>query len=252
MPSDGTPTAIEEDAVRRFRPAERACAFAVHILTASGAALALLALIAAVQSNWTWMFLWLGIALTVDAFDGPLARRLNVAERLPQWSGDSLDFVIDFVTYVFVPAYAIAASGLLPNLAAIPLGALIVTTGALYFADRRMKTSDNYFRGFPVLWNAAAFYLFLLKPPSWVGAAGVACLVLLTFVPLRFIHPLRVTRWRRFNIALLIVWSVLSLAALVQDLSPGPWITAGLCAIGLYFLAAGLLQFPASDGRPNA
>jgi len=252
MPSDGAPTAMKQDPGQKFSTANRACAFAVHIFTASGAAFGLLALIAAVQANWTWMFCWLGIALAVDALDGPLARRLKVAERLPQWSGDSLDFVVDFVTYVFVPAYAIATSGLLPKLAAIPLGALIVTTGALYFADRRMKMEGNYFRGFPVLWNLAAFYLFLLKPSPWVGAAGVMLLLLLTFVPIRFIHPLRAARWRPLNMALLVLWSALALAALAYDLNPDLWITAGLCATGLYFIAADLLRFPARNGQSNA
>src|SRR6266404_5224802 len=97
-------------------------AFLVHLLTASGAALALLALHAAVQARWTAMFLWLALALVVDAVDGPLARRLDVGRVLPRWSGDTLDLVVDFVTYVFVPAYAIVASGLLPAALALPAG----------------------------------------------------------------------------------------------------------------------------------
>src|SRR5215471_12686262 len=94
----------------------RARSFVIHILTASGAALALLALIAAVDRAWSAMFLWLGLALIVDGIDGPLARRFDVARTLPRWSGDTLDLVVDFVTYVFVPAYAISHSGLLPGL----------------------------------------------------------------------------------------------------------------------------------------
>lgn len=231
--------------------ATRVRAFAVHILTASGAVLGLLALIAAVQGNWTSMFCWLGIALAVDGIDGPLARRLNVVEQLPRWSGDSLDLVVDFVTYVFVPAYAIVASGLLPSLTAIPLGALIVTSAALYCADRKMKTDDNYFRGFPVLWNVAAFYLFLLKPAPWIAAAVVALLVVLTFASIRFPHPVRVARWRYLNIALLSLWALLGIAALAQELNPTPWITGGLCAAGIYFVALGLLRLP-SSGQNHA
>ena len=116
------------------------------------------------------MFVWLGIALFIDGIDGTFARRLRVAELLPRWSGDVLDLVVDILNYVFVPAYALAASGLLPHAVAIPLGIVIVVTGSLYFADRLMKTSDYYFRGFPALWNVAAFYLFLLKPAPWLGA----------------------------------------------------------------------------------
>src|SRR5271156_6040965 len=111
-------------------------AFAVHIFTACGAGCALLALIAAVRAEWPQMFVWLGIALVIDGIDGTFARRLHVAEVLPRWSGDVLDLVVDILNYVFVPAYAIAASGLLSDQAAIPLGIVIVVTGSLYFADR--------------------------------------------------------------------------------------------------------------------
>lgn len=219
----------------------RALAFSVHILTACGAALALLALIAAARADWAAMFVALGLALIVDAIDGPLARRLKVAERLPRWSGATLDLVVDFVTYVFVPAYAIAASGLLPPALAVPAGAAITISGALYFADQEMKTADNYFRGFPGVWNLMAFYLLLLKPLPWVAAAAVALFVVLTFLPLRFVHPFRVAWLRPVSIGLLVLWAVLAAIAVGNDLMPGLWVTAALCAIGVYFLAIGWL-----------
>src|SRR6266568_1527279 len=199
----------------------RARAFAVHIFTAAGAALALAALLYAVRGQWAAMFLCLGIALIVDGVDGTIARWLKVAEVLPRWSGDVLDLVVDFVTYVFVPAYAIAAGGLLPEPLALLAGMVIVVTGALYFADRQMKTADNYFRGFPALWNVAAFYLFLLKPGPPVAALIVAGLAVLTFVPFKFIHPVRVARLRALNIALLLLWSMLVLIALWREFEPG-------------------------------
>jgi phosphatidylcholine synthase len=221
---------------------QRTRGFAIHLLTASGAALAFLALLAAVDRAWPAMFLWLGLALIVDGIDGPLARRFQVGVALPRWSGDTLDLVVDFVTYVFVPAYAIANSGLLPGLLAPLAGVVIVVTSALYFADRHMKMPGHYFRGFPALWNAAAFYLLLLRPPSWLAAAGVTILAIATFLPFPFIHPVRVARLRTFNIALLVVWAVLALITLARDMAPGPWITAALCAIALYVISAGVLR----------
>jgi phosphatidylcholine synthase len=171
--------------------------FSIHVLTAAGAACALLAMMAAVAEHWAGMFAWLGLALAVDAADG------------------TLDLVVDFATYVFVPAYAIAASGLLPAGLGAPAGVLVVVTGALYFADRAMKTPDNYFRGFPALWNVAAFYLLLLRPGPVAATASVTALAVGTFVPFPFIHPLRVRRHRAFNVAVLAVWAVLAVAALV-------------------------------------
>jgi phosphatidylcholine synthase len=225
--------------VARF---EHVRAFAVHIFTACGAALALLALIFATGGHWASMFFCLGIALVVDGVDGPLAREFNVAEILPRWSGETLDLIVDFTTYVFVPAYAIAASGLLPNALAIPSGILVVITGALYFADRQMKTPDNYFRGFPGLWNLGAFYLYLLEPPPWLAAAMIAVLAVLTFAPLKFLHPLRVRRLRVLNIALLAGWAVLAFLAVMHNLAPGLYVTWPLVAIAIYFFVAGLLR----------
>ena len=215
-------------------------AYAVHVLTASGAALALLALILATGGHWEAMFMCLGIALMVDGIDGPLARELKVAELLPRWSGEVLDLVVDFVTYVFVPAYAIAASGILPQQFAIVSGVVVVVTGALYFADREMKTDDNYFRGFPAVWNLAAFYLFVLEPAPWLAAAFVVALAVLTFLPVKFVHPLRVKRLRALNIALLALWAVLALLALVLQFDPGRAATWPLAAIALYFFTIGL------------
>ncbi|MGE3150806.1 MAG: phosphatidylcholine/phosphatidylserine synthase [Pseudorhodoplanes sp.] len=212
-------------------------AFAVHILTASGAALALLALFAAANRDYILMFWWLGAALFIDGIDGALARRLKLAENLPRWSGEVLDCVVDFTTYVFVPAYAIATCGLFSLVLGVPLGILIVVTSAIYFADREMKTPDNYFRGFPALWNAGAFYLLLWKPGAWVAATAIVILAVLTFMPVRTIHPFRVPHLRAVNAAILILWALLAAWALFQNLEPGLSVAIVLTALGLYFLA---------------
>jgi phosphatidylcholine synthase len=153
--------------------------------------------------------------------------------------------VVDFVTYVFVPAYAIAASGLLPQELTLPAGIVVVISGALYFADRNMKTSDNYFRGFPAVWNLAAFYLILLKPVPWLAAAMVVILAGLSFAPIKFLHPLRVKRMRALNLALLAAWTTLAFVAVVYDLEPGPYVAWPLGIIAIYFFVAGLLPWPA-------
>jgi len=223
-------------------------AFAVHVLTACGAALCLLALLAASSADWPRMFAWLGLALTIDAVDGTLARRFQVREILPRWSGDTLDLVVDYLGYVFVPAYAIIAGELLPRFAAIPAAVLILITSALYFADRRMKTADNYFRGFPALWNVVAFYLFLLRPEPWLSLVIVVALCAATFLPFPFLHPLRVARRRGVNIVLLLAWSALAIAAIFQDMAPGIFVKLSLAALAVYFCAAGL--FPGPPLRP--
>src|SRR6266403_2344550 len=186
----------------------RAAAFAVHIFTAMGAGVALLAMLEAVREHWGNMFGWLGVALIIDAIDGPIARKLDVVRLQPNWSGEVLDLVVDFVTYVFVPAYAITASGMLLPLAAPLLGIGIAVSGALYFADRRMKVADNHFRGFPALWNVVAFYLLLLQLSPALSSLLVAVLIVLTFVPFHVIHPLRVVRLRGLTLFLIGVWAM--------------------------------------------
>lgn len=214
----------------------RARAFSVHLLTAAGAGLALMALFEAVQGRWSAMFGWLGVALVVDAIDGPIARKMKVTQTLPHWSGDTLDLVVDFTTYVFVPAYAIAASGLIVPSLASPLGFAIVVSGALYFADLRMKTDDNHFRGFPTLWNVAAFYLFLLKPSPWMATVMMGLLVVATFAPFHVLHPVRVTRFRMFNLGAVIFGCMLAALTVWRGFDVPQPIPAILCLIGLYVL----------------
>ncbi|WP_024513235.1 phosphatidylcholine synthase [Bradyrhizobium sp. ARR65] len=219
-------------------PGARAAAFSVHVLTALGAGIALLALLEAVREHWAAMFFWLGAALIIDGADGPLARRLDVVRLQPNWSGDVLDLVVDFVTYVFVPAYAITAGGLLLPLAAPLLGIGITVSGALYFADRRMKGVDNHFRGFPGLWNLAAFYLFLLHWPPALSSVVVLVLIAATFLPFHVLHPVRTLRLRWLTLALMVLWAVLSLHVLLRDFDVGMPVVIALCAIAAYVVAS--------------
>jgi len=225
-------------------PTRRAAAFGVHIFTALGAGVALLAMLEAVREHWSAMFAWLGVALVIDAADGPMARRLDVVRLQPNWSGDVLDLVVDFVTYVFVPAYAVTASRLLLPLAAPLLGIGIAVSGALYFADRRMKSDDNHFRGFPGLWNIAAFYLFLLHWPPALSSLAIALLIVATFLPFHVLHPVRVVRLRWLTLTLMAVWGILGAYVLVRDFDVELPVIVALCLIALYVVASdGAIRF---------
>jgi phosphatidylcholine synthase len=219
-------------------PAKRVAAFSVHVFTALGAGIALLALLEAVREHWAAMFWWLWAALLIDALDGPIARRLDVVRLQPNWSGEVLDLVVDFVTYVFVPAYAITASGLVLPLAAPLLGIGVAVSGALYFADRRMKSADNHFRGFPGLWNVAAFYLFLLHPAPALSSLAVIVLIVATFAPFHVVHPVRVVRLRWLTLSLIAIWGVLSAVALANDFDVGAAVKIALYAIAAYVVAS--------------
>src|SRR6202142_3956812 len=189
-----------------------AAGFSVHLFTASGGAVAVLALYAAIERNFAICFAWLGLAFFIDGIDGTLARAAKVQITAASIDGTVLDLVIDFLTYVLVPVVALWRSDLMPAAASFWLGLLVIFASALYFADTRMKTSDYWFRGFPALWNVVALYLLVLRPPAMVcagllilGSAGM-------FAPIVFIHPMRVRKWRSVNIAACLVFLGLSTA----------------------------------------
>ena len=222
--------------------ARQTAAFAVHLFTAFGAAIAFAAMVAAVGGEFTVMFALLGVALAVDGVDGTLARKFRVAEILPRWSGDVLDHVVDYLNYVFVPAYALATSGLLPPPFAIPAAIAILLSSAIYFADTHMKTADGYFRGFPTLWNLVAFYLFLSHPAPIFSLATVAAFLVLTFAPIYFVHPLRARGPTTVNVVTLVVGAALGGIALFYHMAPPHAVLYGLYAVAAYFLAIGFVR----------
>lgn len=198
----------------------RSTAWAVHLFTATGVVFALLAMAAVLEHRWTAAMLWLFAAFIVDGVDGTFARAARVKEVVPRIDGDALDLVTDYLTYVFIPAFFILEAGLLPDLLALPLSALILVSSLYVFARRDMKTDDGYFRGFPALWNLVALYLYAAQPGQTAAAAVVALLVLLTFAPIHVVHPLRVADYARWPAALAIVWAASTLALLYPELHP--------------------------------
>ena len=171
-------------------------ALSVHLLTASGAVFAMLAMLAAVDEKWGLMFLWLVVAFAVDGIDGPLARRYHVKKFAPQYDGVIIDMIVDYLTYIFIPAFALFKSGLLPGWTGWIAIIVITFASVIYLADTRMKTKDNSFSGFPGCWNMVVIVLFATAPNFWAILAIVCVLAVAMFIPLKFIHPVRTERWR--------------------------------------------------------
>ncbi len=217
-------------------------ALAVHLLTASGAVFAMLAMLAAVDEKWSLMFLWLVVAFFVDGIDGPLARRYDVKKNSPIFDGVLLDLIIDYLTYVFVPAYALFKSGLLPGWTGWFAIIIITFTSAMYFADSRMKTKGYSFSGFPGCWNMVVLVLFALQPNFWVSVFFVALLAAAMFVPVRFVHPMRTQRWRMITIPMALGWTFFAGWAAWVDFHPESWAHYGLIITSVYLLAAGAIQ----------
>jgi phosphatidylcholine synthase len=218
-------------------------AYGVHVFTALGAALGFLALEAALSGQIVACFGWLGVALFVDAADGPMARRLNVSETASRYDGATLDLVVDFITYVFVPAAILLRPEIMPQPYGLVAGLIITIGSALYFADTKMKTEDWWFLGFPAVWNVVVFYIVVFLPPAWLALTIVVTLAAMMFLPVVFVHPVRVRRWRPMTMMVLLIWSIAALFAIViEKLAPAFWTKAILLAGAVYFLGLGFLR----------
>lgn len=217
-------------------------AAAVHVLTATGAAFALLALIAASHGRWQEMFVWLGIALIVDTVDGPLARRIGVSTVLPRWSGERLDLIVDYLTYIAVPAFALSQAELLPPAFRLPAAIAILISSLFHMADSKSKTEDGYFVGFPAIWNVVLLYLFALAPPPFASLAIVAFFILMTFVPILAVHPFRVGGLRYPAWALTALWCVAAAAATANPFPSPFWVQALLIATAAGLVGIGALR----------
>ncbi|WP_342362478.1 CDP-alcohol phosphatidyltransferase family protein [Terrarubrum flagellatum] len=220
----------------------RLAGYMTHLLTATGAALGFLALMAVISGDLVKAFAWLGVALVVDAIDGPLARKVAVKENAPRYDGAVLDLVVDFVTYVFVPAAMLIWGGLVPGVLGLIAALAIVAGSALYFADTRMKTEDWWFLGFPAVWNIVMLYLAVFPLPGWISFALVMIAVAMMFLPFPFVHPIRVRRWRALTIAMLCIWCVSAVLAIVYAFRPGALIEGALVVTAIYFLGLGFLR----------
>ncbi|MGR3677498.1 MAG: CDP-alcohol phosphatidyltransferase family protein [Paracoccaceae bacterium] len=217
-------------------------ALSVHLFTATGAVFAMLAMLAAVDHKWDLMFLWLVVSFIVDGFDGPMARHYEVKTYAPQFDGVLLDLIIDYLTYVFIPAFALFTSGLMDGWTGWFAIIVITFASAMYFADTRMKTKDNSFSGFPGCWNMLVLVIFALEPNFWVSLVLVTLLAVAMFLPLKFVHPVRTERWRQLTLPMALAWTFFAGWAAWVDFDPQSWVHWGLVITSIYLTFAGIAQ----------
>jgi phosphatidylcholine synthase len=200
------------------------------------------AMLAAVEGNWQTMFLWLVLALLVDGIDGPLARRYDTPKNFPIYDGVLMDLIVDYLTYVFIPAYALFKSGMLTGWTGWLVIIAICYGSVIYFADTRMKTKDKSFSGFPACWNMVVLVLFAVAPSQSVILAIVVLLTVGMFLPLKFVHPTRTQRWREITLPVSIAWVLFAGWAAWVNFAEGTWAHWGLVATSIYLVGAGIAQ----------
>jgi len=225
----------------------KATGLAVHLLTASGAVLGLLALNAATRHDWSGAFMWLGWALVVDGIDGPIARRVKVAEILPRFSGVNLDLIVDYVNYCLVPAFIVMEAGLMaPPFNGIA-AAVILLTSLYHFCDQQSKTKDGFFVGFPAIWNVICFYVFVLGAPAWLVSIAIAVLGAATFLPVKWPHPLRARALRPLTLGITALWLAAAFAALLQGFPSSVPVKVVFIATAIYVVALGAFRTSFAD-----
>jgi len=224
-------------------------ALAVHLFTATGAVFAMLAMLAAVEKRYDLMFLWLVVAFFVDGIDGPLARKYDVKKNAPEFDGVLLDLVIDYLTYVFIPVFALFKSDLMAGWSGWLMMIIVTFTSALYFCDTRMKTKDYSFSGFPGCWNMVVLVIFALNIPWYISLALSTFLAITMFVPVKFVHPVRTERWRKVTLPMALAWTFFAGWAAWVNFHPESWAAWGLVVTSVYLLFAGAVQQIMYDGR---
>ena len=191
------------------------CAWAVHLYTALGAVAGLLAFSYIARGDWRGAFTMMAIAVAIDASDGPMARALRVRERIPYFDGAMLDNIVDYLTYVAVPAFLMLRARIIPDgVTGEAVASFVMIASAYGFSRTDAKTEDHYFLGFPSYWNLVALYLFCLGLAPVVNATIVAILALMVFVPIKYIYPNRTVPMRPLTLSLAAIWAVATAAML--------------------------------------
>ncbi|MGB4782381.1 CDP-alcohol phosphatidyltransferase family protein [Candidatus Methylomirabilis sp.] len=215
----------------------RVMAWAVHLLTASGAVVGGWCLVAIHRGDYRGAFFGMVLAGVIDAVDGPLARLARVKEVLPQFDGAKLDDIVDYLNYVVVPIVLIQAANLMPESVSIWIVPFPLLTSAYRFCHVSAKTPDHFFTGFPSYWNILAFYCYVGRSPLWFNAVFILFAAIMVLVPIRYIYPSRTRILRPLTIGLGILWSASLLILLWQLPDPSPSLVAWSLLYPIYYTA---------------
>ncbi len=244
-----------------FSFTEKALAFSVHLFTSSGLIAAFMAMRAIMNGAWRETMVWLIITLVIDGIDGTFARMFRVKEVLPNFDGQTIDYVIDFATYAIIPAFFIYAAQfptgeyLLPEEEWIRIvaAAIILLVSALYYAKEGMVSHDMYFVGFPVMWNMVAFYLFFIWGFSgWINFGMVLFFAILHFVPIKYPYPSRKNEWFYPTLINTVLFITLNLVVLAIYPNAPLWLKIVSFFSMLYFGFIAIMKTYVWDRKSNA
>ncbi len=192
--------------------------WALHLLTSFGIICSFFALTNTIDGEIFKAFMWLGLGLFIDSIDGTIARFLKVNESLPHIDGHMLDSIIDYINYIFVPTFMLHHFGILPEILDIIIPAIIMVTSVISYSNKNTKTDENYYIGFPAIWNVVVLYLVILNYDSLINTGVLIFLIILKIVPLRFVHPFRTEKFRKLTLVMSFSWFVFtSLIVIIRE-----------------------------------
>jgi len=212
-------------------------AWAVHLYTAMGTVIALLAWEAMSRNSYGLAFAWMAVALFIDCTDGTLARRVRVKEILPYFDGAKLDDIVDYLNYVVVPVVLAYHAAMLPSgIPGVLIAAAPLLSSGYGFCHANAKTPDHFFTGFPSYWNVVVFYFYILATPVWFNITTLLVLSLLVFVPIRYFYPSRTPTARRTTQLLGAVWAACFVAIIAMFPTPPRWLAWASLFFPVYYI----------------
>jgi len=182
----------------------------IHLSTGFGIIAGFLSLIAVLNNNQKEAFIWLGIAFLIDSVDGTLARKFDVKKNLPHIDGKTLDSIIDFFNYVIVPSVMIYWFKYVPDQFIILIPLILIFISIYSYVNLNVLTNDNYYNGFPAIWNVVVLYFYIFGTDQTVNLFILVLFIILKFSPIKCIHPLRVKKLRYLSIFFTITWFLIS------------------------------------------
>lgn len=227
---------------------QRLSVWLLHLITACGGVFGLFALYFIYLQDYTMAFWLMAGALVIDSFDGLLARRLRTNEVNRWLDGALLDNLVDFTTYVVVPAFFMLVSPLLPPAWRMPVAAVVVLASLFQFAQVDAKTEDHFFKGFPSYWNILVFYLLIWGFDPTTNAVITLILAVLVFVPIKYAYlsrPDHLFATRAPKVLMLLLtgaWGLATLALLILYPQTPPMLVLLTAGYLLLYLGVSVLR----------
>lgn len=219
----------------------QALAWSVHLLTGSGVVLGFLAILAIFEADWRTAMILMGITILIDGFDGTLARLVQVKRVLPNFDGALLDNIIDYFTYVVVPAVFVYQAELVPEGWQLVAPACILLASSYQFAQTDAKTEDHYFKGFPSYWNILVIYFVLWQTAPLLNLIILLACAVMVFVPIKYLYPSRMQGNRGITLLFTVIWMIALGMILWQYPNVNGWLLNISLLYAVYYVGMSLL-----------